>query len=388
MIQEHGKGSFATRVLHTGHEVDPMTGAAAIPVYQASTFHQEDPFDPPKYEYARSGNPTREALENAIAALEGGTRGFAYASGMAAITSALFLFKTGDHLIACDDIYGGTFRVLTQVLPNFGIETTFVDATDLDQIRAAVRPNTKGLVLETPSNPLLSIIDLAGAAEIAKEYGLLTIVDNTFMTPYLQRPLELGADVVVHSATKYIGGHSDVVAGLTAVRDEELGKRLYFLQNAMGAVLGPQDCFLVQRGLKTLKLRMDAACRGAQQVAEWLYELERTGRIEKVYYPGLEHHPGHAVQKVQAGAFGAVVSFDVGSEERARQVMERVQIPLVAVSLGAVESILTYPRTMSHSGMPAEERYKRGITDGLLRFSVGIEEPEDLIADLKQALGV
>ncbi|MGB8957029.1 MAG: aminotransferase class I/II-fold pyridoxal phosphate-dependent enzyme [Tumebacillaceae bacterium] len=380
------KKDFATHLLHTGHEVDPVTGAAAFPIYQASTFHQEDPFNPPKFEYARSGNPTREALENTLAALEDGTRAFAFGSGMAAITTALFLFSQGDHLIACDDIYGGTFRALTQVLPRFGIETTFVDATDLDQIRAAIRPNTKGLILETPSNPLLRIIDLAGAAELAKEHGILTLVDNTFMSPYLQRPLELGIDIVLHSGTKFLGGHSDVVAGAMVVRDEELGKRLYFLQNALGGVLGPQDCFLLQRGLKTLKVRMDASCQNAQRVAEWLYEQQQRGQIADVYYPGLPTHPGHELQKQQASGFGAVVSFDAGTEEQAKRLMERVQIPLVAVSLGAVESILTYPRTMSHSGMPAAERHKRGITDGLLRFSVGLESADDLIDDLAQAL--
>jgi len=381
------EAGFATRLLHTGNEIDPATGAAAFPVYQASTFHQEDPFTPPAFEYARSGNPTRQALEQTLAALENGTRAFAFGSGMAAITTSLFLFSQGDHLIACDDIYGGTFRALTQVISRFGIETTFVDATDPEQIRTAIRPNTKGLILETPSNPLLKIIDLQAAALIAQEHGLISIVDNTFLTPYMQRPLDLGIDIVVHSATKFLGGHSDVVAGVVVAKDEELCKRLYFLQNALGGVLGPQDCFLLQRGLKTLKVRMDASSRGADQVAHWLYRQQLAGRIGKVSYPGLKTHPGHEVQARQSGHFGAVLSFDAGSEARARQVMERVKIPLVAVSLGAVETILSYPRLMSHSGMPAEERHKRGITDGLLRLSVGLEDPDDLIADLDQALG-
>jgi cystathionine beta-lyase len=377
------KVSFATRVLHTGNEIDPVTGAAAFPIYQASTFHQEDPWNPPAYEYARSGNPSRHALEDTVAQLEGGTRGFAFASGMAAITTTLFLFSQGDHIIACDDIYGGTFRALTQLITRFGIETTFVDATNLDEIRAAIRPNTKGLFLETPSNPTMKIIDLAGAAQIAREHNLLSIIDNTFMTPYLQRPLDLGIDIVIHSATKFLGGHSDVVAGVVVVRDEELGKRLYFLQNACGGVLGPQDCFLLQRGLKTLKVRMDASCAGAEKIAQYLYER---GDIPHVFYPGLPSHAGHEIQKQQADGFGAVVSFDLGNEERARKLMERVQLPLVAVSLGAVESILSYPRMMSHNGMPADERLKRGIGDGLLRFSIGLEDPNDLIADLEQAL--
>jgi cystathionine beta-lyase len=375
--------SFATKLLHTGNEIDPVHGASAFPIYQASTFHQEEIDQPPPFEYARSGNPTRAALEDAIAKLEGGTRGFAYASGMAAITNVLFLFSAGDHLIACDDIYGGTFRALTQLLPRFGIETTFVDSTDLENISQAIRPNTKGLVLETPSNPTMRITDLTGAAAIAREHGLISIVDNTFMSPYMQRPLELGIDIVVHSATKFIGGHSDVVAGLAVTADEELGKRLYFLQNACGGVLGPQDCFLVHRGLRTLKVRLDASTAGAERIARWLKER---GDIPHVYYPGLSDHPGYDVHQKQASGNGAVLSFDVGSGERARKLMKRVKLPIVAVSLGGVETILSYPRTMSHSAMPADECYKRGITDGLLRLSVGLEDADDLIADLEQAL--
>ncbi|WP_198299674.1 trans-sulfuration enzyme family protein [Tumebacillus avium] len=375
--------TFATQLLHTGNEIDKTTGASAVPIYQASTFHQEDADHPPQYEYARSGNPTRDALEKTIAALEGGTRGFAFASGMAAISTALLLFSAGDHLIATDDIYGGTFRMLTTVLNRLGIETTFVDVTELDNIRAAIRPNTKGIVLETPSNPLLQITDLAGAAALAKEHGLLTIVDNTFQTPYLQRPLDVGIDVVVHSATKFLGGHSDLVAGLAVTKDTVLGHRLAQLQNSFGAVLGPQDCFLLQRGIKTLKVRMDASCDGAERVARWLSERDD---IAKVYYPGLSTHKGHEVHKSQSSRFGAVLSFDAGSAERAKELMKRVELPLVAVSLGGVESILSYPATMSHSGMPQAERHKRGITDGLLRLSVGLEDAEDLIADLEQAL--
>ncbi|HEU4964716.1 MAG TPA: aminotransferase class I/II-fold pyridoxal phosphate-dependent enzyme [Bacilli bacterium] len=369
--------------MHTGYEIDPVTGASAFPIYQTSTFHQADPENPPVYEYARSGNPTRDALEKTLAALEGGTRGFAYSSGVAAITSALLLFSAGDHLVACEDIYGGTFRALTQVVNRLGIETTFVDTTDLEAVRRAIRPHTKGLLLETPSNPTLKITDLAGAVAIAKEHGLLTILDNTFLTPYLQRPLDFGIDVVVHSATKFLGGHSDLVAGAAVVRDEELGKRLYLLQNTLGNVLGPQDCFLLQRGIKTLKVRMDAAEQVARQVAAYLQER---GDLAQVYYPGLASHPGHEIQVRQASGFGAVLSFDVGSAERAKQVMSRVQLPLVAVSLGGVETILSYPRTMSHGSMPEEERHRRGITDGLLRYSVGLEDPQDLIADLEQAL--
>jgi cysteine-S-conjugate beta-lyase len=375
--------SFATQLLHTGNEIDPVTGASAFPIYQASTFHQSDFDSSPRFDYARSGNPTRAALEDTMAVLEGGARGFAFASGMAAITATLLLFSAGDHLIACDDLYGGTYRALTQLVSRLGIETTFVDATDVEQIRAAIRPNTKGLILETPSNPTLRIIDLQGAAAIAKEHGLISVVDNTFMSPYYQRPLDLGIDIVLHSGTKFLGGHSDVVAGVAVVKDEELAKRLYFLQNACGGVLGPQDCFLLQRGLKTLKVRLDASSEGALNIARWLSERED---IAHVYYPGLPEHPGHEIHKKQASGFGAVLSFDVGSAERARQVASRVKLPLFAVSLGAVETILSYPRTMSHAAMPEAERYRRGITDGLFRLSVGLEDPDDLIADLEQAL--
>ncbi|ASS75158.1 cystathionine gamma-synthase [Tumebacillus algifaecis] len=382
-MSEEKKLTFATQLLHTGNEIDQTTGASAIPIYQVSTFHQEDPDNPPQYEYARSGNPTRNALERTIAELEGGTRGFAFASGMAAISTALLLFSAGDHLIATDDIYGGTFRVLTTVLNRLGIETTFVDVTDLENIRVAIRPNTKGILLETPSNPLLKITDLAGAAAIAKEHGLLTIVDNTFQTPYLQRPLDVGIDVVVHSATKFLGGHSDLVAGLAVTKDRVLGHRLAQLQNSFGAVLGPQDCFLLQRGIKTLKVRMDASCDGAERIAHWLAEREE---ISAVFYPGLSTHQGHEVHRKQSTRSGAVLSFDTGSAERAKLLMQQVKIPLVAVSLGGVESILSYPASMSHSGMPKEERHKRGITDGLLRLSVGLEDPDDLIADLERAL--
>ncbi|MCX7568969.1 aminotransferase class I/II-fold pyridoxal phosphate-dependent enzyme [Tumebacillus sp. DT12] len=384
MSEDQGKDiRFATRLLHTGHEIDPVHGAAAIPIYQTSTYHQDDVENPPLYDYARSGNPSRDALQGQVAALEGGTHALAFSSGMAAITASLMLFSAGDHLIACDDIYGGTYRALTQVFNRMGIETTFVDATDPDRIRAAIRPNTKGLILETPSNPTIRIIDLKAAAQIAREHGLISIVDNTFMTPYLQRPLELGIDVVVHSATKFLGGHSDVVAGLTVTKDEGLGKRLKFLQNATGGILGPQDCFLLQRGLKTLKVRLDASSAGAEKIAKWLRGRED---IAHVYYPGLTDHPGHAVHKAQADGYGAVLSFDVGSGERAKRLASRVTLPIYAVSLGAVETILSYPRTMSHAAMPEPERHRRGITDGLLRLSVGLEDPDDLIADLEQGL--
>ena len=375
--------NFATRLLHGSTCYDRTTGASSVPIYQASTFHQADLEQPGPFDYARSGNPTRQALEEAIAALEGGERGFAFASGMAAISGAFMLFSTGDHIIVSEDVYGGTYRFLTRVLSRMGIQVTFVDTTRPEAVQEAITPATKGLFLETPSNPTLKVTDLETVCSIAKNHGLLVIVDNTFLTPYYQRPLELGADVVVHSATKFIGGHSDVVAGLAVTRDASLGDQLYMIQNGMGAVLGVQDCWLVMRGLKTLKARLDVSSRSAEQIARWLTQHPA---VYRVYYTGLPEHEGHQIQERQSSGHGAVLSFDVGSKERARQVLQRARLPLVAVSLGAVESILSYPAMMSHAAMPPEERACRGITDGLIRLSVGLEEVEDLLADLSQAL--
>ncbi len=375
--------NFGTRLLHNGNEVDPFTGAASVPLYQASTYHQADIDNPGTFDYARSGNPTREALEQTIAELEGGTRGFAFASGMAAISTVFLLFSKGDHLVVSEDLYGGTFRVLTEVLPRLGIQATFVDTTDLDQVRAAIRSQTRALYIETPSNPTLKVTDLKGATELAKEQGLYTIVDNTFLTPCYQRPLEQGADIVIHSATKFIAGHSDVVSGLVAVGDTSLADRLALLQNALGSVLGVQDCWLTMRGLKTLKTRMDTSSASADHIAR---ELRRFPEIRRVYYTGLEDHPGHRIQSRQSEGHGAVLSFDLGDGQRVRQVLSRVRLPLVAVSLGAVESILSYPAKMSHAAMPPSERAKRGVTDGLLRLSVGLEDPDDLLEDLERAI--
>lgn len=374
---------FGTRLLHTGVEIDPATGAVSVPVYQVSTFHQESLDKPERYDYARTGNPTRHALEEAIAVLEGGARGLAFASGMGAISTVLSLFSRGDHLVVGEDVYGGTYRVLTRVFSRFGIEATFVDTTDLERVRQAIRPNTRALFLESPSNPLLKITDLAGAARLARDRGLLTIVDNTFMTPYLQRPLELGADIVVHSATKYLGGHSDLIAGLVVTRTGELGKEVAFLQNALGAVPGPWDCWLVLRGLKTLQVRMDRHQRSALEVARW---LQGHPRVTAVYYPGLPDHPGYQLHRSQADGPGGMVSFALESPQLARQVLHRVKLPVRAVSLGAVESILSLPAAMSHASVPAGRREQLGIGDNLLRLSVGLEDPRDLIADLEQAL--
>lgn len=374
---------LGTKIIHGGHEIDPFTKGLSTPIYQVSTFAQESVDCFGKYDYSRSANPTREALEDTIAALENGTRGFAFASGMAAISSALLLFSPGDHLVVCEDVYGGTFRVLTSLFSRLGIETTFIDATELSAIEAAMKADTKGLFLETPSNPLLKITDLAGAAELAREKGIITLVDNTFMTPYFQRPLDLGCDIVLHSGTKFLNGHSDVVCGFAVVKDAELGKRIRFIQNAFGAILGPQDSWLVLRGLKTLKVRMEESQRGAVTVAEWLTGQKR---VPEVFFPGLAAHPGHGVHLRQSSGPGAVLSFKLESTELTRKVLEGVRMAAFAVSLGGVESIISYPAKMSHAAMPPHEREARGVTDTLVRLSVGLEDPEDLIADLDRVI--
>lgn len=381
--QEKRENKFETKLIHFGSEVDEATGASSVPIYQASTFHHHDIFNPPQHDYSRSGNPTRQALEDYIAVLEGGVQGFAFASGMAAISTTLMLLSTGDHIIVTEDVYGGTYRLLSNILTRMNIETTFVDMTQPEQVKAALKANTKAVYMETPSNPTLKITDIAEISAWARENGLLSIVDNTFMTPYYQRPIELGTDIVLHSATKFLGGHSDVLAGLAVARTEELARQLKYVQNGLGTVLGAQDSWLLMRGMKTLGARMAHSEVSARKLADW---LSRRSDIAAVYYPGLPDHPGREVQEKQSTGYGAVVSFDVGSGERAKRVLNRVKLPLVAVSLGAVESILSYPAMMSHASMPPEVRGERGITDGLLRFSVGLEDIDDLLADLDEAL--
>jgi cystathionine beta-lyase len=375
---------FATRLIHGSHAIDPATGALSIPVYQTSTFAQQSVDHFGKYDYARSGNPTREALEEAIADLEGGAAAFAFGSGMAAISSTLLLFAPGDHLVVCEDVYGGAFRVLTKLFSQWGLQVTFVDATSLADMEAAVRPQTRAIYLESPSNPLLKITDLRGAVAIARKHGLLTLVDNTFMTPYLQRPLELGCDIVLHSGTKFLNGHSDVVCGFAVARDEELGRRLAFIQNAFGAILGPQDCWLTLRGLRTLKIRMEESQRSAITIADW---LSTHPQVTRVYYPGCKEHPGHGIHQAQASGPGAVLSFELASYGITKKLLEGINLAAFAVSLGGVESILSYPAKMSHAAMPASERAARGISDTLVRLSVGLEDVDDLIADLAGLLG-
>ena len=375
--------SFETKLLHNQHKFDPVTGGVSVPIQHASTFHQSDIDQFGKYDYSRSGNPTREALEDIIAELEDGTHGFAFSSGMAAISTAFLLLSAGDHIVISEDVYGGTFRMVTSVLNRFNIEHTFVDMTDLESVKAAVQPNTRAIYIETPSNPLLKVTDIQAVCDIAKKAGALSFVDNTFLTPALQKPLNLGADVVLHSATKFLSGHSDVVAGLAVVKDPELAARLGSLQNSFGAVLGVQDAWLVMRGLKTLSVRMEHSQKGAEKIAAYLKEQPL---VKKVYYPGLADHPQHAIQKGQSLGAGAVLSFELESEEIFRSFVNTVELPVFAVSLGAVESILSYPAKMSHAAMPADEREKRGITNSLLRLSVGLENPDDLIKDFEAAL--
>ena len=372
-----------TKLIHGGISEDPATGAVSFPIYQVSTYKQEGVGGHKGFEYSRTGNPTRHALEELIKDIEGGKAGFAFGSGMAAITAVFMLFNSGDHVILTDDVYGGTFRVMTKVLNRVGIDSTFVDTSNLENIKKEIRPNTKAIYLETPTNPLLKVTDIEAAAKMAKEHNLLTIVDNTFSTPYWQNPLEFGVDIVLHSATKYIGGHSDVVAGLVVVNDDQLAEDLHFVQNSTGGILGPQDSWLLIRGIKTLGIRMEETEANTKAIVEF---LQSHPKVKKVYYPGLETHPNHAIAKKQARGFGGMVSFDVGSAENADKLLSKVKYFTLAESLGAVESLISVPARMTHASIPAERRAELGIVDGLVRISVGLEDVEDLIDDLKQAL--
>ena len=372
-----------TLLIHGGIPEDPRTGAVNVPIYQTSTYRQDELGRHRGYEYSRTGNPTREALEKLIADLEGGRFGFAFASGMAALTTVLSLFSAGDEILTSANVYGGTFRVLDKVFRNFGIAYRMVDTTDADAFEAQIGPNTKAVIVESPANPLLDVTDIAEIAKRAKARGVMTIVDNTFMTPYLQKPLELGADVVVHSATKYLGGHSDVVAGLAVVDDEETAKRLAFLQNATGGVLGPFDSFLLIRGIKTLGVRLDRHCENALAVAEF---LRASDAVETVHFPGFADHPGHAVQARQARGAGAMISFSLRENVDLRLFLKSLRLVALAESLGGVESLICHPSTMTHASIPEEIRKKVGISDSLLRLSVGIEHRDDIVADLKRAL--
>jgi len=372
-----------TRSIHAGQPNDPSTGAVAFPIYQTSTFAIEEPGKPAAFGYARTDHPTRRALEDCLASLEGAEHGLAYASGMAAINGVLALLRSGDRVVSTRDLYGGAWRIFTRLYAKLGIEFEFVDSTDLEAVRLALRPETKLLWLETPSNPLLKITDIAACAALARAAGALTVVDNTFATPCLQQPLDLGADIVLHSTTKYINGHSDVLGGALIVRDRALYTDLKFFQNAVGAVPGPQDCFLILRGIKTLPLRVREHCASARVVARY---LETSGLVGKVLYPGFPDHPGHAVAEAQMSDFGAIISFELdASWEEAIAFTKSLRLWTLAESLGGVKSLFCHPATMTHASVEPDVRKSVGISDGLIRLSVGLEDPADLIEDFEQA---
>lgn len=371
-------------LIHGGFTSDPQTGSVNVPVYQTSTYQQDGLGQMRNgWEYSRTGNPTRRVLEDLIAELEGGVAGFAFGSGMAAITAVLSLFQTGDRILISNNVYGGTFRVLDQVFQRFGIQYGIADTEDPDRLRAAITDDVRAILIESPANPLLTVTDIAGVSEIAGEKGILTIVDNTFMTPYLQRPIELGADIVVHSATKYLGGHSDVIAGLVVVNDEKLAERIAFIQNATGGVPGPADVFLLIRGIKTLSVRLDRHVENAVRAATYLREHPA---VRKVWYPGFSDFPGHDLQFRQARNGGAMISFELDEKHDIRKFFQALKLIALAESLGGVESLVCHPATMTHAAIPQEIRERVGITDGLIRLSMGIENISDLIEDLEQAI--
>lgn len=375
---------FETIAIHKGQESDPQTGSVIVPIYMTSTYQQEAIGHHKGYEYSRTGNPTRTALETSLAALEDGDYGLAFASGLAATTTVLSLLKQGDHIVAGDDLYGGTYRLLEKVVSNWGISTTYVDIDDVNTFAQAIQPNTKLIWLETPTNPLLKIIDIAAIAQLAKAHNLILVVDNTFASPYFQRPLELGANIVVHSTTKYLAGHSDLIGGAVITSDERLYQQLKFYQNAIGAVPSPFDSWLILRGIKTLAVRMREHEKNALLLAQF---LEHHPKIEQIYYPGLLSHPQHQLAKQQMKGFGGMVSLEIqGGLAAVERFAKKLGIIILAESLGGVESLLCYPSQMTHGALPPEERLKRGIKDNLVRLSVGIEHIDDLKADLENAL--
>jgi len=376
---------FATKVIHAGIEPDPSTGAIMTPVFQTSTYVQAAPGDHKGYEYARTQNPTRTALEKNLAALENGSDAICFSSGLAAQDAVIKLLQTGDEVLSVNDLYGGSYRQMVRVYGPWGLKSRYVDMTDARQLDAQIGPATKMLWIETPTNPMLNIVDIEAVCAVARKRGILTVVDNTFASPFLQNPLDLGADIVLHSATKYIGGHSDVVHGCLIVKDGELAQRLHFIQNASGAVPGPQDCFLILRGIKTLHLRVQRACENAEKTARY---LDGHPKVAKVIWPGFERHANHAVAKKQMRMFGAMVSFDLKNNtlEAAHKVLSGTELFSLAESLGGVESLIGHPASMTHASIPREERLKVGLTDSLIRLSVGVEDADDLIQDLEQAL--
>ena len=375
---------FSTRAIHAGQPPDPVTGAVTVPIYQTSTYVHDELGRHKGFEYARVQNPTRSALEANVAALEGGKSGHAFASGMAAISTLMTLLKAGEHAVVSRNVYGGTYRFFHHVLERYGLEFSWVDATDPANIEAAMRPTTRMVYVETPTNPMMEVTDIAAAAAIAHRRGALLVVDNTFLSPYLQRPLALGADVVVHSTTKFLNGHSDSIGGVLVAGAAEHGEWFAFVQKSAGAVLSPFDCFLVLRGIKTLAVRMDRHETNTARVVEF---LAGHPKVRAVLYPGLPSHPGHAVQRRQASGFGALVSFDLGGYEAAKSMLDRVRVMSLAESLGGVETLISHPASMTHASVPREMREALGISDGLVRISVGLEDADDLVGDLEQALG-
>jgi cystathionine beta-lyase/cystathionine gamma-synthase len=374
---------FATTAIHSGQEPDPTTGAVTVPIYQTSTYAQEGLGKHKGYEYGRTQNPTRAAVERNIAALEGAKFGFAFASGMAAIDATLRLVKAGEHVIVSDNTYGGTFRLFTRILSNYNVEFDFVDTSDAMNVEAAIKPNTKMVFIETPTNPVMIVSDLKGISEVAHRVGARVVCDNTFMSPYLQRPLEFGVDIVVHSTTKYLNGHSDGIGGIVVLNSEEDANWIGFVQNSAGAILSPLDAWLVMRGTKTLALRMEQHDKSGRAVAAF---LEEHPKVKRVYYPGSASHPQHELAKRQQHGFGGMVAFDVGSLSAARTVLESVKLCTLAESLGGVETLISHPATMTHASVDAAKRERLGITDGLVRISVGLEDTDDIIADIDEAL--
>ncbi|MBR3535607.1 MAG: aminotransferase class V-fold PLP-dependent enzyme [Oscillospiraceae bacterium] len=369
--------------MHGGISIDERTGAVNIPIYQTSTYKQDGLGKMRGYEYSRTGNPTREALEKLIADLEGGYAGFAFASGMAALTAVLSLLHSGDNVLISSNVYGGTFRLLSKVFDHFDISYTIADTTDLSVYESQISENTKAVIIESPANPLMTVTDIKAVAEVSHKHDLLVIVDNTFMTPYLQKPLELGADIVVHSATKYLGGHSDVVSGLAVVNSKELAEKIAFIQNSTGGVLGPFDSFLLIRGIKTLAVRMDRHVENAEKAAKFLLEHKA---VKKVYYPGLENAQGYDINRRQAKNGGVMISFELEDNYDINKFFESLELISLAESLGGVESLVCHPSTMTHASIPADIRKQVGITDGLIRLSTGIEKIDDILADLAQAI--
>jgi cystathionine beta-lyase/cystathionine gamma-synthase len=375
---------FSTKAIHAGQDPEPVTGAIMPPVFLTSTYVQEELGKDKGYVYSRVANPTRTALEKNVAALEGGAEGMAFGSGTAAIDAILHLLKPGEHAIMSRNVYGGTYRIARQIWEDYGLQFDFVDTTNLQQVERVIRPNTRMLFIETPTNPTIEITDLVGSATIAKRHRLLSVADNTFATPYLQQPLSFGIDIVVHSLTKYLNGHSDMLGGLVVTNDKVIADRLRFLQKSVGGVLSPFDAWLCLRGTKTLAVRMKQHCENAMVIARWLAEQRR---VLKVFFPGLPEHPQHALAQKQMCGFGGMISFDLGGLNEAGTFLKRLKLCALAESLGGVETIITHPASMTHAAIPREQRERIGITDGLIRISVGLEDPEDIIADLKSALG-